>query len=41
MQHNVEANMTSKYESDRHFSKRTWLLFVFYGLLGLTLAMLL
>lgn len=29
------------YEADRHFSKRTRLLFVLYGLMGLALALLL
>lgn len=31
----------NKYETDRHFSKRTRLLFLLYGFIGLTLALLL
>ncbi len=32
---------TTVYDSDRYFSKRTRLLFVLYGLTGLSLALLL
>lgn len=32
---------SNQYEADRHFSKRTRILFVLYGLMGLALALLL